>query len=444
MPDENPKMSSLQNDASSASDATKVVVATSVRYWQRSMGAEQRVFALVKFLEESNFDVTTLFVGTLGEKGNPSKDRKLIGKANLNVLSLAEDWQPIGFWASLVWKIRCLTNWLLRLIKVRTADPLKELRKTRTLEDYASVEFRKRFHQMLGQIEPSVVIVEYVTQAYLVPDSDDPLRQKATYVVDTHDVLHQRNQQFQDRGLDHWIEISREQEIRELQKFDVILAIQEEEADTFRELLGKENLEHDRVVVAEHPADVPLKKLPENGASGPLKVGYLASLNDTNLDAISWFLGEVWPKVIARQETAQLVVAGQVCSGLDLDNQPLTNTELLGALENIEDFYDQVAIVINPVRFGTGLKIKNIEAFCRGKCLVLTSSGLGGIPSVEDGNSFFVADNTHQMAETIARLVADPELVNTVSMAAFDLAQQAFSPQSVFSEFLLTLNSKNS
>jgi glycosyltransferase involved in cell wall biosynthesis len=48
---------------------------------------------------------------------------------------------------------------------------------------------------------------------------------------------------------------------------------------------------------------------------------------------------------------------------------------LLGNQDSLVDTYARAAVVINPVKFGTGLPVKTIEALSYGKPIVATSAG---------------------------------------------------------------------
>jgi len=51
----------------------------------------------------------------------------------------------------------------------------------------------------------------------------------------------------------------------------------------------------------------------------------------------------------------------------------------LGETAELDSAYDKADIVINPIRFDTGLEIKNIEALGYSNPLVTTSTGAEGM-----------------------------------------------------------------
>ena len=54
-------------------------------------------------------------------------------------------------------------------------------------------------------------------------------------------------------------------------------------------------------------------------------------------------------------------------------------------MENLDDLYAEAAVVISPLRAGSGLKIKLIEALSKGKAVVATTTTLQGVSDIMNG-----------------------------------------------------------
>jgi len=163
----------------------KVVFITDVRFWRCHTGAQQRINSLVQYMNRSGFTVTILFAAPLSDEGD---DRSLIDSAGLKVLSLVDDnaWMPNDESAE----------------TVGDSD-----RPATTLESLQTAEFVPRVEEFLQSLDPDIVVVEYVTLAYLLPPKKS---RRFVSVLDSHDLLASRCQQFQEQGHRHWIEISPE------------------------------------------------------------------------------------------------------------------------------------------------------------------------------------------------------------------------------------------
>jgi hypothetical protein len=93
----------------------------------------------------------------------------------------------------------------------------------------------------------------------------------------------------------------------------------------------------------------------------------------------------------------EFVLAGTVCGKLVSGPAPF---RALGYIDNCDDFYDVVDVVLNPMAFGTGLKIKSVEAIFEGKPLIATTTAMVGLP---------IMHRLHNLAspEEVADLVAE-------------------------------------
>jgi glycosyltransferase involved in cell wall biosynthesis len=100
-----------------------------------------------------------------------------------------------------------------------------------------------------------------------------------------------------------------------------------------------------------------------------------------------------------RYPTTELWVAGGVCSLLD----ETPGVVPLGVLNDLSDVYQAAWVVVNPCRFGTGLKIKTIEALAAGRPLVTTSAGGDGLEA-QAGTAYLRSDNMDSIAGAIIDL----------------------------------------
>ena len=117
------------------------------------------------------------------------------------------------------------------------------------------------------------------------------------------------------------------------------------------------------------------------------------------------------------------------------DNSGVT---LHGIVDDLDEIYRRIDIVINPVRVGSGLKIKNVEALANGLPLVTTSHGAEGM---EDGagTAFLVADTPQDFAEHINQLLASQETRQALGEQAYAYAEENFSEDGCFQELMAEL-----
>lgn len=194
-------------------------------------------------------------------------------------------------------------------------------------------------------------------------------------VVDTHDIFSNRHLVSIDNRLgvqDAWYFLAPENEIRILSDFDYVIAIQDSESSFYRKIVGV-----DAVKVIGHPIEPNFPPLPDL-SNRKIRVGYIGSNNIWNQKCIREFSDEL-SKVSSHLSNYEFILAGGICNYKFNDRLWVK----LGFVKSIEDFYDQIDVCLNPMRGGTGLKIKSVEAMAFGKILLSTCDGSAGLPKTK-------------------------------------------------------------
>jgi glycosyltransferase involved in cell wall biosynthesis len=437
-----------------------LLVATDVPYWRQQTGAQQRILGLVQFLTSRGWQITTAYIGSFESqtgtgKAAGSPDKHQIRQLGLTVVSLIEDWKPQGLVESLTWRVKCILNLFSsrRSSKLESASPSKILpEQSRRLVDFQNSELRRRFQQLTQVLRPSVAIVEYLTLSYLVPARQK--RDGVRFWIDTHDLLSSRCAQFRQRGWLHWIDITEAEEAEALNHFDGIIAIEESEAEHFRSLTENRL----PVVVAGY---APAAVHPTSDAAKPavattdseIAIGMIASENAINSSGLEWFLSEVWPRLNQHSEPAptagtntahniRLVLAGSICSSPVVLRGCGEQVTCLGTVECLNQFYDRIQIALNPIQFGTGLKIKSAEALSFGKPLIATRHAVIGLPRAGQGTPFISCNHADEMVAAILQLAESPSQRQAMSDSAKQYASRYLQPETVYGKLLEKLESR--
>ena len=97
-----------------------------------------------------------------------------------------------------------------------------------------------------------------------------------------------------------------------------------------------------------------------------------------NVDAITWFVEDVWGLVRRRMPCASLKIIGDEATTEVRDLARRDGVELLGHVPELEPYLDRTAISIAPLRYGAGMKGKVSTALASGVPMVTTSVGAQG------------------------------------------------------------------
>jgi len=146
-----------------------------------------------------------------------------------------------------------------------------------------------------------------------------------------------------------------------------------------------------------------------------------------NLDAMQWFIGEVFPRIRAALPHIQLhcIGAGAPESLLALAAaQP--GVRMHGFVEDIVPYMEQVRIAVAPLRFGAGVKGKINLSMAHGQPVVGTRCAVEGM-HLTDGVDARVADDAEGFAAAVVALHEDPVLWQQLSQAGLANVATHFS-----------------
>ena len=162
---------------------------------------------------------------------------------------------------------------------------------------------------------------------------------------------------------------------------------------------------------------------------GLLFVGGFA--HPPNVDAVLWFVKEIWPKV--REGVPCFYVVGSRAPQEILElNDPENGIIIKGFVsdEELRSLYNTCRIVTVPLRYGAGVKGKVVEALYYGAPVVTTSVGAEGIP--EASSVMRIADDAEIFSEEILKLYGDTSALAEMQNAAEQYIRRHFSMENAW------------
>lgn len=235
-----------------------------------------------------------------------------------------------------------------------------------------------------------IVWIEYYLQSKIFCN----LRKDIIKVIHTHDRFGRRNRIFQKMGrIPEFYYLTRKGERTALSRADVVIAVQNAERKYFENLLEKTDTKC-----------LTIGNLVEMKSSGYVEekaYGFLGAINDSNELALEWFIQNVLPEIQKKEPESTFYIAGGVCKSVPDSNEYIK----LGFVNTVEEFYDRVKFVVSPMKNGTGLNIKNIEALSYQKPLVTTTIGAKGLNGAE--KAMYICDNADSFSNKVSYLLND-------------------------------------
>jgi glycosyltransferase involved in cell wall biosynthesis len=147
--------------------------------------------------------------------------------------------------------------------------------------------------------------------------------------------------------------------------------------------------------------------------------------NSPNGDAVLFFLREIWPAVLKAVPEAEFQIVGRTSSTVQQFAAGKSNILLSGFVDDLADIYAQATAAVAPIRFGTGTRIKILEAFAHGCPVVSTPIGAEGIDAV-DGTEIALADGAEAFADRCVELLTNVELAQKLGHGGYDLAVRRY------------------
>jgi glycosyltransferase involved in cell wall biosynthesis len=155
------------------------------------------------------------------------------------------------------------------------------------------------------------------------------------------------------------------------------------------------------------PAGVDIPAITDQVSEEPKSILFLASLDWLpNVDGFFWFYENVLPIVLRETPEILLSIVGKGHSPR-LRKLKHPNIQFIGFVEDVAPCIQAAAVCIVPLLAGGGMRIKILEMFAHGKCVVSTAVGCEGL-EVENGRELFVADEAAEFARCLLTALRQP------------------------------------
>jgi glycosyltransferase involved in cell wall biosynthesis len=151
-----------------------------------------------------------------------------------------------------------------------------------------------------------------------------------------------------------------------------------------------------------------------------------------NHDAMAWFFRHVYPLIQAQVPDVTITITG------DHANLPLpsaTNMTLTGFVDNVRPLVASAWVSLAPIRVGGGTRLKILESMALGTPVVATSKGAEGL-EVHHRQHLLIADTPQEFAESVVRLLREPELRRGIADRAHQLVRERYDQAVVMPRFL--------
>lgn len=149
--------------------------------------------------------------------------------------------------------------------------------------------------------------------------------------------------------------------------------------------------------------------------SHPFRVTFLGGMHwPPNMEGVSWFVKNVWPRVARAVPSAVLTLIGKQGSKELSYLQDAPRVEVTGYVADPQRYLSETAAFIVPLHSGAGMRVKILDAWCWGLPVVSTTVGAEGLKAM-DGENLLIADDAEAFAASVINVIQNQRMATRLA-----------------------------
>jgi glycosyltransferase involved in cell wall biosynthesis len=135
-----------------------------------------------------------------------------------------------------------------------------------------------------------------------------------------------------------------------------------------------------------------------------------------NSDAVIYFCNNVFPLIQKRYPDATFYIVGNHPTEQIRRLADQKGVVVTGYVPDIRPYFEKASVFVAPLRAGSGIQTKNLEAMAMGIPVVTTSIGAMGLEAETD-TELLIADTPETFAERVIYLIENPNIRQNLANA---------------------------
>jgi glycosyltransferase involved in cell wall biosynthesis len=228
------------------------------------------------------------------------------------------------------------------------------------------------------------------------------LQRPPQWVVDTHDVQFERHERLLGRSSPR----ERREELRQLSRYDRVIAITSRDRDTLLGEMGGNAPPIEVIGMGLDPAEwnpaAVRPVLPER----PRVTFYGSFGSASNVEALRHLLRDLWPRLRAAAPQTELLVLGAQLPGELRAEAEAAGAVVAGFQEDIRPWLRDAGLLALSLRSGSGQRGRVIEALAMGTPVVGYAASLEGL-DLQRGEGIVPVDTAEEFVHALESLLRD-------------------------------------
>ena len=146
-----------------------------------------------------------------------------------------------------------------------------------------------------------------------------------------------------------------------------------------------------------------------------------------NYDAVIYFHNEILPLIVAKYPDVTFSIIGNNPTN-QVKQLASKNVTITGYVPDTRAYFNRATVFVSPMRAGSGLQVKHLEAMAMSVPIVTTTIGSKGIEAIEN-QDLLVADTPHDFANHVNTLLDNHELRVAIGNAGRKLVEEKYDWQ---------------
>ncbi len=217
---------------------------------------------------------------------------------------------------------------------------------------------------------------------------------------------------------------------------EAVIAVSEEDKQALIEAGGRPDM-----TVIPIAIDVDEQPQIDRQPSGPHIVHIGTMYWPPNIEGITWFLDEIYPRVKARVPDVRCTLIGaRPPESIKAREHTDASLKVTGYVEDPLPYLRDASMMVVPLKAGGGMRVKILNALAQGLPMVSTTVGCEGI-AVQHERDILVADSAEDFAEQTIRLLTDAALNQRITEAGrrtavevYDYRQACLPLEAIYAE----------
>jgi len=157
-----------------------------------------------------------------------------------------------------------------------------------------------------------------------------------------------------------------------------------------------------------------------------------------NVDALRFFLDEVWPGVRRRRPGARFHIVGHDPLPEVRAMAGREGVEVFGPVDDVRPYLAAAAVAVVPLRLGSGTRLKILEALAARRPVVSTRLGAEGL-DLAPGRDLLLADAPAAFADAVVALLSRPAYADELASHGQATVRRLYGWDGIAARFQVTL-----